>query len=167
MRYFLILILLSLLAACGGGNGASTTDTLPLTGRTAILKLTAGGTPSANLAGVGITVTLPDGVTPALKSDGSVADTVAVVSGVAAPGTFLTPVYTPASGTTKGNLRLILASSIAAGFGAGEFATLTLNASAGSNPVAGDFTLADFNPIALNGATATGLTPAVASLLLQ
>jgi hypothetical protein len=162
IRYALLVLTLYSIAACGGGDGAATT-----TSHTATLKLSTSGTPSANLAGIGITVTLPDGLTPALNSDGSVAATVVTVSGVAAPGTVLAPVYTPASGATKGTLRLVMASSITAGFGAGEFATLTLTAAAGSNPAQTDFTLSDFNPIDVHGASATGLTPAVASLAVQ
>lgn len=148
------LTLLATLAACGGGGGGATgVDTTPIA-----LKLITTGTPSANLAGIGITITLPDGVIPALNGDGSVADGVITVSGVAAAGTVLVPIYTPATATSQGKLHFALSSNIADGFGAGEFATVTLRAVAGKNPVLAAFTLSDFTPIDIAGNVATGLT---------
>ena len=159
IRYALLSLVFCTLAACGS-------DPAP-PARTATLKLSTSGAPSENLAGIGITVTLPDGVTPALNNDGSVAATVATVSGVAAPGTMLAPVYTPANGAAKATLRIVLAAAASAGFAAGEFATVTLVAAGGSNLALGDFTLSSFSPIDVNGAVATGLTPAVSDLALQ
>lgn len=164
LKYALLILLMFSMAGCGGSGGSVTSDP------SVTLKLATSGTPSANLAGLGITVTLPDGVTPALNNDGSVAVTVATVSGVAAPGSVLAPVYTPAVGATKGTLRLAMASSITAGFGAGEFATLKLKVADGSNPVQADFIVSDLNSIATEengGVAVTGLTPEVTSLTLQ
>jgi hypothetical protein len=168
LRHPLILLCISLLAACGGGStaptGTETTPSLTPQSKTATIKLAASGTPSAQLAGIGITITLPDGVTPALASDGSVATSVVTISGVAAPGNILAPIYTPATGSTKGTLRIILASQAAAGFGAGEFATISLTSTAASNPVAADFPISAFNPIDVTGNAATGLTAAVSGV---
>lgn len=172
LKFVLLTLTISVLASCGGGGGGGTTTaggggTNAPSQRVAALKLATSGTPSALLAGIDITVTLPSGVTPALNSDGTVATTVATVSGVAAPGTMLAPVYTQASGTVKGTLRLAMASSITAGFGAGEFATVSCVVATGSTPAQSDFTLSGFNPIDVNGSTATGLTAAVANLTVQ
>lgn len=169
IRCVLLAITICLLAACGD-EGVTTTTTAndpALLSRIATLKLTTSGTASASLAGIGVTVTLPDGVTPSLNADGSVAATVEAVSGVAAPGTVLAPVYTPASGTSKGTLRIVLAANSTAGFGAGEFATLELVVAAGANPVQSDFALSGLNPIDVNGNTATGLTAGVSNLAVQ
>jgi hypothetical protein len=162
-RNLLALLSITLMAACGGGGGGSSANNQPTTtptsqGKTITSKMSTTGTPSAQLAGIGITMTLPDGVTPALASDGSVAASVVTISGVAAPGSVLAPVYTPASGSTKGTLQIGLASQAPAGFGAGDFATISLASTAATNPVAADFPLSGFNPIDVTGNAATGLT---------
>lgn len=155
------LTMLATLAACGGGGGgAAGITTTPVT-----LKLATTGTPSANLSGVGITITLPDGVTPPLNGDGTVAGSAITASGAASPGTVLAPIYTPATATAKGKLHFAMASSIVAGFGAGEFATVTLNVVAGKTLAKADFTLSDFAPIDTLGNVATGVTAEVTSLV--
>jgi hypothetical protein len=169
-KFSLLLLVISSLAACGGGGSSASNSgggTIIPPSRNANLKLATSGTPSAPLAGIGITVTLPDGVAPALNGDGSVAAEAAAVTGVAAPGTVLAPVYVSASGAAKGTLRLAMASSIAAGFGTGEFATVTLVVAAGSNPALSDFTISGVNPIDVSGNAATGLTATVTNLSLQ
>jgi len=165
LRIPILLVLLSFsIAACGGGGGSNPAPA----SKTATLKLSTTGTPSENLAGVGITITLPTGVTPVLNFDGTVAATVVAVSGAAVPGTIVSPVYTPASGATKGKLVIAVASSIVAGFGAGEYATVVLAATAGTNPLQTDFVLTDFRPIAVsNGADVTGLTAVISGYALQ
>jgi len=165
----------SLLTACGGGGGSSAANpgggTVLQTSRSATLKLSTSGVPSAALAGIGVTVVLPDGVTPALNSDGSVAAAVATVSGVAATGVAATApiqaVYTPSSGSLNGTLYLAMVSSDPAGFGVGEFATVMLVVAAGYNPPLSDFTLSGFAPVDTNYNIATGLTAAVANLSFQ
>ena len=166
IKYPLFALSILIFAACGGGGGSPATTSVAIAKSTATLKLATSGSPSAQLAGIGITITLPDGVTPALNSDGSVAATVAAASGVAVPGTILAPVYTQASGSVKGTLSLAMASSIAAGFGAGEFVTINLEVT-GAWPTQSDFSLSGFNPIDLKGNSATGITAAVASLSEQ
>lgn len=158
-------VAVAILAACGGGGSSSGGD--PPASRTAVLKLATSGTPSAQLAGIDITVTLPDGVTASVSSDGTVAASADAVSGVAAPGTVLAPVYTQASGATRGTLRLVLASQVTAGFGAGEFATVTLVVAAGASPAPSDFLLSGLRAVDVNGYSATGLTATVAGLAFQ
>jgi len=164
IRLSIFLTLLPLaLAACGGGSSAP-----PPAAKTVTLKLATTGTPSENLAGIDITVTLPSGVTPAQNSDGTVAATVVTVTGVAAPGSTFPPVYTPAGGSTSGTLALFVSSNVAAGFGAGEYATVVLSAAPGTTPLQSDFTFSGFRPIAASsGADATGLTAVIGGYTLQ
>lgn len=151
-KYILTLIAILPLAACGGGGDGDESQTTPTpTAKTVTLKLATSGTPSTNLAGITITVILPDGVTPPPTGDDGVIKPAAVVSGVAAPGSVLTPIYTPANGTAKGTLKFALASSIVDGFGAGEYATVTLSAEVGVTPALTDFDLTGFIPIDVNG----------------
>lgn len=161
MARMIAIAALAIMAACGGGGGGSST---PAPGtKTATLKLSTTGTPSAQLAGIGVTVTLPVGVTPSLNSNGTVSASVVTISGVAAPGTVATPGYNAATRT----LQMVIASNKAPGFGAGEFATLTLTVAAGISPSSGDFSLSAFSPVTLIGGTATGLMPSISSLSIQ
>jgi len=146
--------LVMLLPACGGGGGGNPASPGPK----AVLTIASSGTPSAPMAGVGVTVVLPAGVTPPLNPDGSAAGSTVETSGVVDGGVALAPVYTPATSTVKGTLRFAMASSQPAGFGAGEFAKMTLNTSSGALPVPGDFSLTGFAPISLGGSPVTGLT---------
>jgi hypothetical protein len=164
----LITVVFAILTACGGGGSSTNYGAPPpATSHTATVKLATSGTPSAQLAGLEIVVTLPAGVTPPLNSDGSVAGSDATVSGVAAPGSMVTPVYTPASGTSKATLRLVLASKNTAGFGAGEFATLTLTVAPGATLSQSDFAFSELTPVDVDGHAASGLTAGVANLSVQ
>ena len=148
MKLFLAIITLTL-AACGasdqaGGDRSKTLST-PTLGATPTANVgntapAAGsgvigteGTLGAgvSLYGVGVIVTLPTGVTVATDSSGTVAATVAVVSGVAAGGSMAPPVYTPATATAKATFKLIVAAA-GTGFGTGEFVTVTCNLPAGN-----------------------------------
>jgi len=157
-------VMILIFAGCGGGGGGGGTTA---TAKVATIKLATTGTPSANLAGVGLVITLPDGVTPALAVDGSVASSVVTISGVAAPGTVIIPVYSAASSGVKGKLQIALSSNSVTGFGAGEFAKLVLNVAAGVTVTQADLLLTEFNPIDLSGNVATGLTAGVTTVSLQ
>lgn len=151
------------LTGCGNsGDGSAAAITQPTT---ATLKLSTAGTlpQGTSLAGIGISAVLPAGVTVRTGADGTVASGVVTVTGVAAPGTVLQPVITPASGTTPAKVAFVMVSNTPAGFGIGEFATVTCYIAAGSNPTAADFTLADFKPVDLNGTPVNGLTTSVAT----
>jgi hypothetical protein len=143
------------LAACGGGGGGNAAAPQPTT---ATLKLSTSGTlpPGTSLAGIGITVTLPAGVTVRTDAGGAVASGVVTVTGVAAPGTAIS-VYTPASGTNPATLVLAMVSTATTGYGTGEFATVTCDLASGASPKASDFLLT-LNPFDLNGNPVTGLT---------
>lgn len=152
----------AIMAACGGSGGGGSTPPAP-GAKTSTIKLATTGTPSAQLAGIGVTVTLPAGVTPSLNTSGKVVASVVTVSGAAAPGTAVTPGYNAATRT----LQIVVASNSVPGFGSGEFATLTLDVAAGVTLKNSDFSLTAFTPVTLTGGTASGLTPGISSVTVQ
>jgi hypothetical protein len=148
------------LAGCGGGGDAAQPTT-------ATLKLSTVGTlsPGTTLSGIGVSIVLPAGVTVATDANGAVSSGVVTVSGVAAPGTVLAPSYTPASGGNPATLTFAMVSNVSAGFGIGEFATLTCNRASGVTPQVTDFSVT-LNPIdAQTYVPVTGLTPSIAVTL--
>jgi hypothetical protein len=164
----LLILAITLLAACGGGGGgggaAPIVQPATVQPTTATLELATSGTltTGTSLAGIGISVILPAGVTVKTNADGSVSTGVVTVSGVAAPGALTPPVYTLANGTAPAKVTFVIASNAPAGFGTGEFTTVVCGITAGSNPKTTDFSLTDFKPIDLNGAAVNGLTASVA-----
>lgn len=159
-RLILGVILAVMLPTCGGGGGGA-----PFVPVTATIKLATVGTSSANLSGIGITLNLPAGVTPALNNDGTVAVTVVSPSGVASTGTLVAANYTPATVSTKGSLKISLIS--ATGFGVGEFVTINLSVATGSNPTLSDFTLSGFDPIDINYTHVLTLSASLSSLVVK
>lgn len=158
-----LLFLMLCLAGCGGGGGSS--SSLPagqLTGQsnTMTVKLSTSAPAGQNvvLSGMGITLTLPAGVTVNTDASGGVASGVIKVAGGAAPGTAIA-VYHAAAGSTPATLELVVASSAAAGFGTGEFATVTFDLASGASPKAAEFGLSNFKPYDLGGSIVSGLTP--------
>lgn len=154
--YGLLLGVLSL-TACGGGGGNAAAPQTP----TATLRLSTSVPQGTSLAGIGVTVTLPAGVTIRTDAGGAVASGVVAVIGVAAPGTVIS-VYTPASGGNPATLAIALVSTVAAGFGTGEFATVTCNLANGVSPLATDFVLTNFNPFDLSGNPVIGPSASIA-----
>lgn len=149
---------------CGGGGGGTATDKgggTAVQPTTAVLKLSSQGTlpTGTSIAGIGITINLPAGVTVKTDSTGKVASEAVVASGTTAgKASFAPPNYVPAAGTTPAKLSFVLASTEAAGFGTGEFATVTCDVATGTTPAATDVTLSDFKPIDLKGVDIPGLS---------
>ncbi|HJV64452.1 MAG TPA: hypothetical protein VJ550_01835 [Geomonas sp.] len=158
-----LMFLLLCLAGCGGGGGSSVTSAqLPSQPNTKTVKLSTSAAASQNvvLSGVGITLTLPAGVTVKTDASGGVASGVINVAGVAVPGTAIA-VYHAATATTQATLELLVASSAVAGFGTGDFATVTFELESGRSPKAAEFGLSSFKPYDLSGTAVSGLTPAL------
>ncbi|MGB9081239.1 MAG: hypothetical protein WCD00_08060 [Desulfuromonadaceae bacterium] len=131
--YGFIIITVLLLSGCGGGGGGGGTPSVqPTIAR--VTLATQGTLPTGELSGIGVTLQLPAGVTPALAANGSVDSSVVKASGVLANNADLVipTYYTPATGTTPGTLVFVLASQPPNGFGIGEFATITLNIAPGA-----------------------------------
>ena len=165
--YLAVCICALVMFGCGGGGGGGTgggskvePDPVPTT---AVLKLYSEGVLPAgtSLAGIGITVNLPAGVTVQTDVDGKVAAGTVEGSGVTAgKATLAEPDYTPATDTAPARLSFVLAGTDAEGFGTGEFATVNCDLAAGATPQATDITLSDFRPVDLRGAAVEGLTAA-------
>lgn len=163
--YLALCICTLIMFGCGGGGGGGTgggskvePDPVPTT---AVVKLfTEGVLPQGtSLAGVGITVSLPAGVTVQTDDAGKVVGGTVAGSGVTeGKAVFAEPDYTPATDTAPAKLSFVLAGTDAAGFGTGEFATVTCVLATGANPPATEFTLSDFRPVDLRGAAVEGLT---------
>jgi len=133
------------------------------------LNLTGALPTGSAVSGAYCTLTLPDGVAPAL-SGGNPAPGVVLLSGGFA-GSSIAPqlVYTPAAGASPGTLRVILATSQAAGVSqAGEVATVTLEI-----PTGGVYSEASFGVSAAGVVDVArsdqiaGMSVAVTNLVLQ
>jgi hypothetical protein len=133
---------LTMLASCGGDTSV-TPLTLPQRHQptTALLTLstTVTGTfPSTTtINGYDITITLPEGVTAkTLLNSPETSDGVVVTSGKTA-GAFIYGVYTAASGTEPGKVKVVIVSPT--GFESGECCKVSCDISSGYSVTASDF----------------------------
>lgn len=140
------------LSACGGGGGGGA-FLLPSSQPTAVLTLSTAGT--GTVYGIDVTVNLPEGVTAKSTMPPQTDAGVATASGAAA-GSTVAAVYSAASGTVPGKIRLLAAK--ATGFGVGEFATVKCDIASGHTPMQADFSLSDFSASDENGVAVPGLT---------
>ncbi|GFE60789.1 hypothetical protein [Geobacter sp. AOG2] len=158
-KFFYYSLAVFSLAGCGGGGGSGGGSAVQQP-TTAVLRLSTQGTLSSNtsIAGIGITVNLPQGVTVETDAGGVVSNTVAIPSGVAAQSIITPPIYTPATSEAPGKLNFVLASKLSSGFGTGEFITVNCDISTGAIPKAADFGLTYFKPVDLYGAAISGVS---------
>lgn len=160
VRHIVILVCISLLSACGGASQPPPTGSVIK----AVIKptsLTAG----QNVAGIELAITLPIGVAPPLKADGTAdpAATVEITSSAAANQTLPGATYTPATAAAPG--QLAISAIVAAGFKSTDQITIHLNVSAGAFPVESDFRLLSFRAFDINGAPVTGLSPTLTTTI--
>jgi hypothetical protein len=161
-RLILIFMLAALIFGCSSDS--------PQPGTAKLTLATSGNLPAGtSLAGIGMTLTLPAGVTPALDNAGQVdASRLATASGVtAAGGLAVTAVYVEATAGTPARLSLAAASKAAAGFGVGETMIVTLNRLTTSSPGTTDFVITGFSAADLSGNAVIGLQAAVTGLRLE
>jgi hypothetical protein len=173
--YLAMTLTLLTLAACGGeegeDNGTVGHNPPPIAKTTATLTINQTGSlpASTTISGADFTLTLPANVTPAM-TNGAVATSAVALSGTFA-GSTLSPqvVYTPATPGAPGTLKVILASSEAAGLSlVGEMATITLQLANGAAPTAGSFVVSAASVIdATLYAPITGMNVVVANVTLQ
>lgn len=160
MLRYLLIVFVMMLSGCGGGGGGTTVDS-PAT-KTAVLKLSTSGTPSAQLAGISISIALPNGVTPQMNGV-AVDNSIAVVSGAASGGTVLQPTYSE----NNGILNISFASNLNSGFGSGEFISIKLKVANNTSPQINEFILSNFKPVDINGNIANGLSPSVTGWVIN
>jgi hypothetical protein len=145
----LAIVVITAVSACGGNSGGgsttsppatSPTDTLPPAQPTkAVLKLSTSNT-TTDIAGLDVTIALPDGVI--VKSTTNPPETdagIVVASGQAAANSLVEATYTATSGTSPAKVRVALVNTY--GFGPGEFATITCDLVANAHPASSDFSV--------------------------
>lgn len=154
-----------MLYGCGGGGGGGSAGSAPQPTSAVITLSTQGALPSGTaIAGIGVTVNLPPGVTVPTDGSGGVGSDVIVGSGQTASRAVVTVAnFQPATATSPGMLRIVLASSEPGGFMAGEYATVKCGIAAGSRPQATDFSTSDFRVVDLRGGPITTLAPTFAA----
>lgn len=160
-----IIFILSCLVGCGGGGGGGSTTVYSTT----TLKVSLSGTLPAGTAiiSAGFTLTLPANVTPAMVN-GAVASSVVTPSGTFAGGTALPPIYTLATATTAGTLRVVLANASPAGVTqVGEISTVVLQLANGAAPTASAFTLSAVDVRDTFGILVSGMQALVSGVTLQ
>jgi len=120
------------------------------------------------IVGADFTLTLPANVTP-LLNNGSVDASVVTPSGTFAGGTNLAPVYTHATVTTAGTIKVTLANASQLGItSVGEIATITLQLTNNATPSVANFSVAtDSSAIDRRGDVITGMSAAVSSVILN
>jgi len=166
---FALLAINLLLSACGGGGGGNSSgkDTIQTPVLTkAIIKLSTVGLANAQIGGVDATLSLPAGVT--VKSMYNPPETdagVVVASGQAASSSTIIAVSTPASGSSRALVRLIIVNSSQNGISIGEFATITCALTSGVNPTSSDFTIQSSAASDLNGVAITSVSVAASAIL--
>jgi hypothetical protein len=163
LRLTLMLILVALVVGCSSSS----------TPQQQVVRLTIstkGIIPAGqSLAGIGMTMTLPAGVTPALDASGQV-DTVRLVtpSGVTGDGGLATTaIYLEAAAGQPARLALAVSSMTDSGFGIGECMILTLNRTAGTTYQANEFDITEFSAANLDGVSVGGMQAVITDVKLQ
>lgn len=156
----LILLSLALLSACGDSTKVATADR----DIKAVIK-TAALTGDRNIAGIQLAITIPVGVAPPFRADGSADPSATVVITSSSPQNQTLPgvTYTPATATAPGELAI--SAIVAAGFAATDEITIHLKVASGTFPVESDFKLLSFEAFDTNGARVTGLTPTLTTTI--
>lgn len=151
-----VALLLALAVGCGSGGKTNTVHLTPQA--KAVVKVSVVGTPSVTpLVGAQATVHLPAGVSVKTYLNSAQTGTdVVVASGMSAPADLVLGVYSAASGTVSVYVLT------AAGFPAGEFATINCDIKTGFKPQASDFSVTDLIVSDANGNLITGLAPSIA-----
>ncbi|MCM0080839.1 hypothetical protein L4X63_04465 [Geomonas sp. Red32] len=153
LKAALLAMLLALASSCGGEGGSN---------QKTVLKLSTTGLPSEPISSISISIAMPQGVQPRLNPDLSVPDSVVQVSGVAMPGSTSNVWFgLPRNGSNfGGGLNFTITTSNPAGFGVGEFATVSLDA--GSH-TSSDFTISPlFSAAGIDHAPVSGISPTLA-----
>lgn len=122
-----------------GISDISTTSLINIGGSVRTLTVSTTGT-TALIGGIDTVVTLPPGVTVKADASGKVPSSALTASGMAL-GSFVAGHYTPPAAGRRGFIRIGIIS--AAGFAAGEFATIQCDIAPGAAPAAADFIISE------------------------
>jgi len=159
LTYLALLMLIALLNACGGGAQSTESRTIK-----AVIKPSALAA-DLNVAGFNLTITVPVGVAPPLKADGTAdsAATVEITSSAPHNQQLVNATYIAATAAANG--KLTITGIEAAGFQPSDTITIHLNIAAGSTPTTNDFSLFSFEAFDIFGAPVTGLTPTLTTAI--
>ncbi len=133
--------------------------------QTRLVVTTSGTLPAGkSLAGIGMTITLPNGVVPPLDAAGQVdGNRLVTASGVAASGGLaVAAVHLTSDSGQPAQLSLAVASKASGGFGVGATMVLNLNLTRGIIPKSSDFSVAEFQAVDLDGQAVSGIQAALA-----
>lgn len=136
-----LLISIALLSACGSGSQSAPA----VNSRTikAVVK-TAALTGDRSIAGLQLSITVPAGVTPTFKTDGSVDSAATVEITSASPGNQALPGATFTRATATAPAELAIYAIEAAGFSVSDTITIHLKVADGAKPLESDFRLLAF-----------------------
>jgi hypothetical protein len=153
-----------LLSACGSSGNSSVAVSTSGGTIKAVIK-TGSQVAFQNVAGIQLAISVPVGVAPPLKADGTVDGAATVtMTGSAPSGQKLSSVlYTPATSGKLGKLEIF--GIEAAGFKPTDEITIHLKVAVGSFPVEGDFKLLSFAAFDTNGAVIEGLSPVLTTTI--
>jgi len=131
---------IAILPACGGGSSSSSPPFQPTSAVLTLSTAITGTIPAtASITSYDVTIELPTGVTvktmPAPNS--SETGTGVVIASGSATGAAIAGVYTAATGTSPGTVKVYVESG--GGFSAGEFCKVNVNITAGYSPTASSF----------------------------
>jgi hypothetical protein len=133
---------LVLLSGCGGGS-SSTAVPIPQPPSTAVVTLSTAVTGTipagTTINSYDITIALPPDVTVKTAATSSQTDDGVVTAIDSATGSLVSAVYTKATGSAPGTVKISMASG--SGFSAGGFCRITCNIVQGTYPAAPDFSL--------------------------
>ena len=162
-----MIIITFTLAACGGGGGGGDTPQ-PSTKTSAVLKIGSTGVPGDTVIGVGLTITLPPGVTIATDANGNVPLSAANVSGALQGWGFLSTYNPAANATSNATLTLVASPNTTPFVKESELFTVTCSLPVGNSLTDADFTKAiitSFKPVNSSGNTVGGLLPTLSATL--
>ena len=135
---------LTMLSACGGGSSsAPQSQPQPTAADLTLSTAITGSIPVGTIiTSYDVTIKLPAGVTVKTMLNSSETSTGVVTASGSAVGESIAGVYTAATGTFPGTVKVYVES--ANGFPAGEFCKVNTNIAAGYSPTAASFVLPTF-----------------------
>jgi hypothetical protein len=134
----ILTLTLTILSACGGGGGGGVTLTQPTSAVLTLSTAVTGTIPATTtINSYNVTITLPAGVTVKSTVNPPETDAGVVTASGKASGALVSGVYTAATSTLPGTVKVYVAS--ASGFDAGEFCKVNGDIAAGYYPTASSF----------------------------